>query len=295
MALKKMPRQSSSGQKNIDGIYYPVYRKVISGEARLPSLPDVAFKVRRAVARENVTVKDIAKIVQTDPPLVTRLILCANSPLYRSARPSVSVSDAIRRIGLQATRNLVYSHSLSSLFEFRSPVLREVSNKLWKESIKTASIASVLSVYSHGVSADKALLAGLVQDIGALPLLAELSENYPDISKDKREVYRVLNNYKRKVGYHLLRKWEFENELLDVVKTRNQWLRKGGEKIDLSDILLLARWHSYVGTSVLGRLPRVLDMPAYQKFPVNKLSPEQSLQVLDDARDQQQEIMDMLN
>ena len=295
MALKKLPRQPSSGQKNIDGIYYPVYRKVISGEARLPSLPDVAFKVRRAVAKENVTVKDIAKIVQTDPPLVMRLILCANSPLYRSRRPSVNVSDAIRRIGLQATRNLVYSHSLSSLFKFRSPVLREMSNELWKESIKTASIASVLAVYSHGVSADKALLAGLVQDIGALPLLAELSENYPDISKDKREVRRVLNNYKRKVGYHLLTKWEFDNELLDVVKTRNQWLRKGGEKIDLSDILLLARWHSYVGTSVLGRLPRVLDMPAYQKFPVNKLSPEQSLQVLDDARDQQQKIMDMLN
>jgi HD-like signal output (HDOD) protein len=138
------------------------------------------------------------------------------------------------------------------------------------------------------------MLAGLIQDIGALPLLAELSENHPDVVKDYDEVKRVVSTYKAEVGYHLVKVWGFEDAFLDVMKSREEWMRKGDAKLDLVDIVLLARWHTAVGTSRLRGMPSVVDMPAYKKFPVNKLSPKQSLEVLEYAKEQMADIANML-
>ena len=281
-------------RRNADGIYHQVYKKVVSNEARLPSMPDVAQKVRRAVANDNVGVKEMARIIQADPPLATRVIRAANSPLYRSGRPYNNVADAVKKMGAHATRNVVYSHSLGALFYFRETALRKIAAEIWHDSVQTAAIASVLAVYSHGISPDKAMLAGLIQDIGALPLLAELSENHPDVVKDYDEVKRVVTTYKAQVGYHLVKVWGFEDAFLDVIKSREEWMRKGDAKLDLADIVLLARWHTAVGTPRLRSMPSVVDMPAYKKFPVNKLSPEQSLEVLEYAKEQMEDIANML-
>lgn len=281
-------------RRSEEGIYHQVYIKVVSHEARLPSLPDVAQKVRHAIADDSVGIREMARIIQADPALAARIIRSANSPLYRSSKPFNNVADAVKRMGTQATRNLVYSHSLAALFSFRQPVLRDIANQVWQGSIETAAIASVLAVYSHGVNSDKAMLAALLQDIGALPLLVEISENYPDLAKDANAVRKIVDDYKSKVGFHLLKVWGFDDEFIEVARSRDEWMRVGNEKLDVADVVLLARWHACIGKRQLSRLPRVIDMPAYQKFPVNMLSPEQSLQVLDYASDQLKEITRML-
>ena len=277
-----------------DGIYYQVYKKVVSNEARLPSLPDVAMKVRRSMSNERTGIKEMARIIQADPPLSAQIIRTANSPIYRTTMPHTSVLDAVRRMGTHATRNVVYSHSLSSLFYFRDKGLRDISTEIWHASVQTAAIASVLASHTRNVSPDQAMLAGLIQDIGALPLLTELSENHPKVVKNKSEVLRVITSFKVEVGYHRVKAWGFGDELLDVVKSRENWMREGGSKLDLTDVILLARWHAAVGTPQLKTMPRVIDMPAYKKFPVNKLSPEQSLCVLESAKEQMEEIESML-
>ena len=281
-------------RRSVDGIYYQVYKKVVSNEARLPSLPDVALKVRSAMSNENAGMKEMARIIQTDPPLAAQIIRTANSPLYRSGMPFSNVLEAIKRMGTQATRNVVYSHSLRSLFRFRQKVLRDISSEIWHDSVQTAAIASVLASHSRHVSPDKALLAGLIQDIGALPLLAELSDNHPNVVKNSDEVRRVVSSFKVEVGYHLVKAWGFDDEFLEVMKSREDWMRDVNSKLDLSDVLLLSRWHAAVGTPSLRNMPRVVDMPAYQKFPANKLSPEQSLDVLETAQEQMDEISNML-
>lgn len=277
-------------RRSEEGIYHQVYKKVVSHEARLPSLPDVAQKVRHAIANDGVGIKEMARIIQADPALAARIIRSANSPLYRSTRPFNNVADAVKRMGTQVTRNLVYSHSLATLFSFRQPVLRDVANEVWQDSVQTAAIAAVLASYSQSISADKALLAALLQDIGVLPLLVEISDNFPDIAKDPEAVRKVVNDYKSKVGFHLLKVWGFDDEFLEVARSRYEWLRTGGSRLELADVILLARWHACIGKRQLSCLPRVIDMPAYQKFPVNMLSPEQSLQVLEQASEQLQEI-----
>ena len=49
------------------------------GRLELPSLPEVALKIRRALADENVSVSEIARLLGADPALAARTLRIARS------------------------------------------------------------------------------------------------------------------------------------------------------------------------------------------------------------------------
>ena len=54
-----------------------------SGQLQLPTLPEVALRVREVVDDENANAGQIAEIIAQDAALSARLIQVGNSPLYR--------------------------------------------------------------------------------------------------------------------------------------------------------------------------------------------------------------------
>lgn len=60
-------------------ILFDVYHWLMSGDLVLPSLPDIALRIRQAAANENVAVEDIARIVQSDASTSAYCISVANS------------------------------------------------------------------------------------------------------------------------------------------------------------------------------------------------------------------------
>jgi len=61
--------------------------------------------------------------------------------------------------------------------------------------------------------------AAMMQDIGALPIIQKLSR-IPDIFNQPIEVNRIIEAYTAKVGALLLHKWNFENEMVEAVRSR---------------------------------------------------------------------------
>ena len=70
----------------------------------LPTLPEVAIKVRETVDDDNATIRDIADIINTDAALSARIIQVANSALYRGISTADNVQMAITRMGLNTVR-----------------------------------------------------------------------------------------------------------------------------------------------------------------------------------------------
>ena len=64
-----------------------VVRYSLENRATLPTLSDVAWKVRRSMEDPDIGVADTARIIETDPAIAARLIKVANSALYRLYRP----------------------------------------------------------------------------------------------------------------------------------------------------------------------------------------------------------------
>ena len=55
-------------------------------ELVLPTLPEVALKVREAAEDPNVGIADLAKVIGNDAALTARIIKVVNSPLLRTSK-----------------------------------------------------------------------------------------------------------------------------------------------------------------------------------------------------------------
>lgn len=71
-------------------------------------------------------------------------------------------------------------------------------------------------------------------------------------------------------------------------------MRDPGPKADLADIVLLARLHCYVGTKRMQKLPRINQLPAFHKLTLGDLTPEMSLSIIQEAREDIREIQKSL-
>lgn len=259
-------------------------------ELRVPSLPDVALRLRSALQKE-IGIKDAVKIVNLDPVISSKLIQVVNSPLYRTHTPIASSHDAINRLGLKTTQNLAISISLNNLFKSADKRLHEKIQSVWKQSIHVASLSYTLAGISRKMNADEALLAGLVHNIGALPVIT-FAESFGKNAYTEQELNQSIDALQGLLGAFILKKWHFPDNLRQIPIQTVNWYYDGGETLQLGDIVLLAKFHSQLGTAQAQKLPPLNTLPAFHKLGDTELTPDMSLQALHDAK---QQIAEALN
>jgi len=276
-----------------DRLFSRLYQDYLDDQLAVPSMPDIALRVRRAIDDPNRSVDDIAKIVQADPGLTARLVQVANSPLYRGTTPVLGCRQAITRLGLQQTRNLVFSFALKQLFRADSPPLRQRMIQMWQHTASVAAIAAILAKLTPGFEADRGLLAGLTHDIGVLPILS-YAERYPQLISNPAVFDEILSRLRGQIGALVLRKWEFDEDLVTVALEAENWERDAGPEVDYADLIIIAQLHSYIGTPRMATLPAIDQVPAFDKLAIGKLSPRMSVQILEESRDDIAEVEKLL-
>lgn len=214
----------------------------------LPTLPEVALKVRDTLEDENSSLVDVAKIITSDAALAARMIQVANSPLLRANRAIETVEAAVTRMGSNMIRNLVTSMVMEQMFQATSDVTDKRLRKIWEHSTEVAAIAHALASQFTKLQPDLALLAGLVHDIGALPILSR-AEDYPDLLENEASLDRIINNAHTTIGAEILRKWNFPEELITVAEDHEDLNHDSENGPDYADIVIVANLQSLIDTN----------------------------------------------
>ena len=265
----------------------------LGNKLSLPTLPQVAIQLRRAMSN-NIGVKEAVKIIQLDAIIVTRLIQLANSALYASLEPVNNCHEAVSRLGLDATCQLVMSISMKQLFKSNSPEFTLEMQALWKKSVHISSLSFVVAQECGAVNPEDALLAGLICDIGAIPLI-NFAEKNADSCPDLIELKNIMPYLNPSVGSFLLEKLNFSTELIEIPKHAENWYYESGEdSLTLIDVVILAKFHSYLGTDKAKDLPFINVIPAYSKLKNSKLNPDFSLDIVTQSRQRINAAMRML-
>ena len=251
-------------------------------ELEVPSLPEVALKLRKAI-QQDVNLEDAVKIIQLDPVISAKLIEVANCPLYLTVVPATNCLQAVSRIGLNATRSLVVALSLKQIFKSQSPLIKERLEKLWKQSLYLSALCHVLAATSKQANPEDALLAGLVCDIGAIPFLNFVAGLPKDFIVEK-EIKQSLLVVTGVVGATILKEWQFADEFIDVALNSKNWYQNNSDELTLTDIVVLSRLHGLIGKHPNGELPAIAAIPAASKLKGLALSPENTLAILHDAK-----------
>jgi len=257
--------------------------KLQGGDFEMPSMPDIAIRISKAVNNPNTKSTDIARIIQMDPALAVRIILVVNSPPYAGRQHIDSCSDAVTRLGRTTTRSLVLSFILKNLFHTRHAIIKERMSALWRHSRKVAAVCNVLARHGTKLDPDQAMLAGLIHDIGAVPIL-NAAKDYPNLIENPALLDKTVSRLQAGVGSLVLHKWDFMDELVDVAKQAEEWAQNKSNTVNYVDLVVLGQLHAYVGTPQMETLPRIDLVPAFHKLGNGKLTPHQSLQIIEKSK-----------
>jgi len=208
----------------------PILEKIRQAD-NLPTLPTVAIQVLKMTQAEDLSIADIAKVIQQDPALTGKILRVVNSSLFGMPRKISSLQQATVVLGLRTVRVMVLSFSLvdamnqkdAQLFDYRI---------YWRRSLTTAVVSRLLAERLQRSLVDESFVAGLLCDIGVLaavhcardlyqPVLGQYRDNRQPMQRVEQQVLGLTHE---SISGDLLDHWGLPQELCEAVRTHHQAL-----------------------------------------------------------------------
>jgi len=266
-----------------------LFQDLISGNLSLPSLPNVAQRIQQAFSDDSVNAEKICTIIQSDPAITAKLIMIANSALYRGQAQIESLQQAVVRLGLETTRKQVMTYAVKELFQSKTAEMKAQMQKLWKHSQHVACLCRLLANHLDGFDLEQAQLAGLIHDLGEVAILQYAQQN--DELRDNPELLlQAVESLRPQITGMLLNQWNFGPEFVTVGEECEDWFRNPADQPDLCDLVLIAQYHALIGTPAMKNLPPVPTLPAFAKLGMGDLDVKQIIEFLNRSRNEIQAI-----
>lgn len=198
-------------------------KKLKNNALVLPTLPEVAMRVQEVVGRPDASLKQVVEVIGQDAAISARIIKVANSALYSRGILAESINSAVARIGLIQIKSIATSVAMEQLFISTNEMVWEVMDEVWRTSIDvTAAACAMLQMYNKrhpgsGLNFDTLTLAGLVHNIGALPVLTE-AEAHPELFTRIDQLRVLVRKMQGPLGRAVLKSWDFAPEVMEVVE-----------------------------------------------------------------------------
>ena len=258
-------------------------------ELVLPTLPEVALRVREAVEDPGVGIPQISKVIGNDAALTARIIKVVNSPLLRSNKEITDLQMAVSRLGINYTCNLATGLAMEQMFQATSDVVDRKMREVWNKSTEIAGICHVLCRHYTRLMPDQATLAGLVHQIGVLPILT-YAEEHNELLADSISLNHVIEQIHPIIGDKILRTWEFP-EPIAIVPSQYLDFTRDSAKVDYVDIVQVATLQSYLGSEHPYTQLDWSKVPAFSKL---GLDPQVDMQADEDLSAAMEAAMSML-
>ncbi len=231
----------------------------------LPTLPEVALKIRDAVSNPEVSSGGLSDVIASDVAMAARLIKVANSPLLRGRVVVDSLRMAITRLGITFVRNLATGLAMEQMFQATSDAVDKRLRASWEHSLEVGSISHVLAHHFGRLKPDQATLAGLTCEIGILPILT-MAEESPDLFENEEVLDSIIDRFHPKIGSAILKSWDFPAEMSLVPNAYLDFGRDSENGPDYGDLVTIANLQSRIGTNHPLTLMDWSEIPAFDKL-----------------------------
>ena len=213
-----------------------------SKEIALPSFPDVVVKIRTALEDPKCSADRLAEVAKTDPVLVSRLLIAANSAFHnRAGIEIVDLNLAISRLGFEVVRNTAIALAVEQIFNAgQYDELRSRLKDLWARSICMSSMSYVLARASGTINADNAFLSGLLNEVGKLYILTKARE-YPSFLGNEESLETVLSEWHPQVGRSIVESWGFSADIANSIEADESTVKESVVGVSLADVIIASK------------------------------------------------------
>ncbi|HZW25502.1 MAG TPA: HDOD domain-containing protein [Gallionella sp.] len=138
----------------------------------LPPIPRIAQQILSLKINTDEGERTLLKLIEKDPPILTKVVGLANSPLFGTGRKILSLQEAATILGSKRIKMVALSFAMMSSMSRRTPGGLDIQG-LWQHSLSVAMTMDTLARLMPRElrpSDEEIYLAGLLHDIGFLVL-----------------------------------------------------------------------------------------------------------------------------
>ena len=249
---------------------------------KMPSLPTSVTKVLEICNNMQTSPADLNQVISLDPVLVGRVLKLLNSAYYGLRKPITSLTRAIIMLGINTVKNLALSTAIIDNFPSKnsSPCLD--MEGFWRHSL-CVGVSAKLLARERGISAkfvEEYFTAGLLHDIGKIPLCAVLSKEYMHtIGKADQEKKALFQEEKDELGLDhsaagtlISAAWKLPGAVGDTIEYHHNIEGYSGESADiLYSVAAANRFASVSGIGFSGdRCPDPVPSRVWESLNVSK-------------------------
>ena len=261
--------------KVVEVIRDDILQQLAADKLTLPTLPEVALRVREVAEDPDADINQLTQIISQDTALAARILRICNSPLFRANAKIGDLHHAISRLGMDYTANLAIGLAMEQMFQATSDMIEERMRRNWQVTTQVALYAAMLSERCD-ISADEATLAALLHRIGVLPILSYVEEA-EDIQLDGIHLDKLVGHLHARMGAAILKNWEFPESLITVpleyrsLKSRHDKITHA-DLVTAANLLVFADRENYFGRADWTEAPVIdqLNLPADRHHAVIK-------------------------
>lgn len=229
------------GERDVAFMFVQALAAELSGgKVELPGFPHIVMRVQRVLSDDKADASKIVRVIGSEPVLATQLVRMANSAALNPAgMPITDLRAAFTRVGADTVRSATIAFAMRQLNE--APALRGLEMQLgvlWRRSVQVASLCSVIARRLTNVSADTALLAGLLQGIGRLYILTRASR-HRSLFCDAAAYQTIEHDWHLSIAAALLENWGIADEIVQAVHESENLNREPRGAPALPDVLVV--------------------------------------------------------
>ncbi len=133
--------------------------------------------------------------------------------------------------------------AIKQAFTTSNKALSEPFKQVWQTSVDVASSCRALAKARPELDVEHAVLAGLIHNIGVLPIIV-LANHQSTLVPDTKSLRDITREIQAPVGNKILSFWNFPQSLIDVASQWNNFNRTHDASADYVDLVEAAILHT---------------------------------------------------
>ncbi len=182
------------------------------------TLPSISRQIMNVSDDPLLSASKMAKIIEKDPVLTSKILKVVNSAFYGFPRKIESVEHAVVILGNDEVVNLAFSIAISRIVRDVSPAKAQA---LWEHSLQVAFLSHWLAPRIGHERKDLVYTVGLLHDLGKIVFLqgGDTLENLDDIStiEDLAEEESSTGLSHAEMGAYVAERWNLPEGIVDGI------------------------------------------------------------------------------
>jgi putative nucleotidyltransferase with HDIG domain len=248
----------------------------------MPSLPTSVAKVLEVCNNPQTSPADLNHVISLDPVLVGRVLKLINSAYYGLSNQVTNLVRAIIMLGINTVKNLAISTAVMGNLAGKKDPLGLDMEGFWRHSL-CVGVAAKLLAKKRGIDpklAEEYFTAGLLHDIGKIPLNAVLSKEYMltlhDADMERISLYKgeekTLGLDHCAAGTMVVKAWKLEGAVGDAVVFHHNSEAYTGSSIDVLYSVIAANRFACLGDIGFAgdRYPDKIEKPVWDVLGISQ-------------------------